>query len=64
MDKMMRELAHGIMNKIEALEQETDFDYLLHLSDADLRSEAEILYEEIEKLKNLLVEVEKESEDS
>ncbi len=63
MDKRMKELTHGIRNKIEALEEETDFDYLLCLPDDDLRSEAEILYEELEKLKNLLVEVENESED-
>jgi hypothetical protein len=44
-------MAAQVLSRLDDLEKESDFDYLLNLSDPQLRSEASDLYQSICKLR-------------
>ncbi len=54
MEDIIRQLAARVIGRLDDLEAESNFDYLLNLSDPDLRSEAVELYEGICKLRERL----------
>ncbi|KUG03662.1 hypothetical protein ASZ90_018907 [hydrocarbon metagenome] len=54
MEDLIRQLATRVVSRLNNLEAEVDFEYLLNLPDPDLRSEAVDLYEGICKLKEKL----------
>jgi len=53
-EDLIRQLATRVVSRLNNLEAEVDFEYLLNLPDPDLRSEAVDLYEGICKLKEKL----------
>ncbi len=54
MEELIKMMAARVVSRLDNLEQETDFDNLLQLSDPELRSEARELYQSICKLKEEL----------
>lgn len=54
MEDLIRQLAARVIERLDNLEAESDFDYLLNLSDPELRHEASELYEGICKLREKL----------
>ncbi len=57
MEDLIRQLAARVVSRLDNLEAETDFEYLLNLSDPDLRSEAVELYDGICRLREKLQEL-------
>jgi len=53
-DELIKKMAESIISRLDELEAETNFDYLLHVSDMELRGEAIELYEGINKLREQL----------
>ena len=50
-EELIKMMAARVVSRLESLEQETDFDYLVQLSDPKLRNEAIELYHSICQLK-------------
>lgn len=55
LDDLIRQLADNLLIKLDELEKETNFDYLLNVSEPDLKDEALLLHQEIRNLKNILL---------
>lgn len=51
MEDLIKMMAARVVSSLDDLEKESNFDYLLNLSDPDLRSEATELYQSICKLR-------------
>ncbi|MGI6420772.1 MAG: hypothetical protein ACOX0N_00925 [Syntrophomonadaceae bacterium] len=51
MEDLIKMMAAQVLSRLDDLEKESDFDYLLNLSDPQLRSEASDLYQSICKLR-------------
>lgn len=56
-EDLIKYLASDLLARLDELEKETDFDFLTSLGDDDIRDEAQLLYEEIKKLKSRLQEL-------
>jgi hypothetical protein len=50
-EDLIKMMAAQVLSRLDDLEKESDFDYLLNLSDPQLRSEASDLYQSICKLR-------------
>jgi hypothetical protein len=57
MEEFIKYLTGDLVARLEELEQETDFEFLMTMSSDDISSEAQLLYEEINKLKSRLQEL-------
>jgi hypothetical protein len=53
-EKLIREIAHRVIFSLNELEENTDFETLTNLTDPELRYEAVLLQEEINKLRTTL----------
>ena len=51
MEDLIKMMAAQVLSRLDDLEKESDFDYLLNLSDPQLRSEASDLFQSICKLR-------------
>jgi hypothetical protein len=56
-EDLVKYLANDLLARLDELEKETDFDFLTSLDDNEIRDEAQLLYEEIKKLKSRLQEL-------
>lgn len=54
LEDLVRYLADDLIARLEKLEKETDFEFLMSLSDDGISNEAHLLYQEIINLKSRL----------
>lgn len=54
LEDLVKYLADDLIIRLEEVEKEADFKFLMSLSDDDISNEAHLLYEEIIKLKTRL----------
>lgn len=54
LEELVKYLADDLIIRLEEVEKEADFKFLMSLSDDDISNEAHLLYEEIIKLKTRL----------
>lgn len=54
LEELVKYLADDLIIRLEEVEKEADFEFLMSLSDDDISNEAYLLYEEIIKLKTRL----------
>lgn len=57
MEDLIKYLASDLFAQLDELEKETDFEFLTSVDDDDIRSEAQLLYDEINRLKSRLQEL-------
>ena len=57
LEDLVKYFANDLIIKLEELEKEADFEFLMSLNDDDISNEAHLLYEEIVKLKSRLYEL-------
>ena len=57
LEDLIKYLAQDLVGRLDELEQETNFEFLMAMSDDDISSEARLLYEEIKQLKCRLQEL-------
>ena len=57
LEDLVKYLADDLIIRLEELEKEADFEFLMSLSDDDISNEAHLLYDEIVKLKSRLYEL-------
>ncbi|MDD2372406.1 MAG: hypothetical protein WC109_08490 [Syntrophomonadaceae bacterium] len=57
MEDLVKYLADDLITRLEELEKEADFEFLMSLSDDDISNEAHLLYQGIIKLKSRLQEL-------
>ncbi|MGI5911880.1 MAG: hypothetical protein ACOX6E_04755 [Syntrophomonadaceae bacterium] len=57
MEEMIKYLANNLVEQLSEIEKETDFEFLATLDDKDIRSEAQLLWDGINKLKDRLQEI-------
>lgn len=57
LEDLVKYLANDLIMRLEELEKEADFEFLMSLNDDDISNEAHLLYEEIVKLKSRLYEL-------
>lgn len=56
-EDLIKYLASDLLTQLDELEKQTDFEFLTSVGDEDIRSEAQLLYEEINRLKARLQEL-------
>lgn len=56
-EDLIKYLASDLFTQLDELEKETDFEFLTSVDDDDIRSEAQLLYDEINRLKSRLQEL-------
>lgn len=54
LEELVKYLADDLIARLEEVEKEANFEFLMSLSDDDINNEAHLLYEEIIKLKTRL----------
>jgi len=54
MEDLLKNLTATLISRLDDIEKETNFDYLLKTGQDDIYSEAVVLFEEMQKLKNRL----------
>lgn len=57
LEDLVKYLADDLITRLEELEKEADFEFLMSLSDDDISNEAHLLYQGIIKLKSRLQEL-------
>lgn len=57
LEELVKNLADGLIARLEEVEKEANFEFLMSLSDDGISNEAHLLYEEIIKLKTRLQEL-------
>lgn len=57
LEDLVKYLADDLIARLEEVEKEADFEFLLSLDDEDISNEAHLLYQEIIKLKSRLQEL-------
>ncbi len=56
-EDLIKYLAEGLLARLDELEKETDFAFLSCLEDEEIRNEAQLLHEELNRLKSRLQEL-------
>lgn len=54
MEDLLKNLTATLISRLDDIEKETNFDYLLQTGPDDIRREAVVLFEEMQELKNRL----------
>lgn len=54
MEDLLKNLTASLISRLDDIEKETNFDYLLKTGQEDIRREAVLLFEEMHKLKDRL----------
>lgn len=57
MDDLIKYLADDLLAQLDELEKETNFEFLTSLDDEEIRNEAQLLFEELNRLKSRLQEL-------
>jgi len=56
-DDLIKYLADDLLAQLDELEKETNFEFLTSLDDEEIRNEAQLLFEELNRLKSRLQEL-------